>query len=108
MANNLNKNRSKKYVPYVILSICCVSFGFLGGYLSKPRTITSYAPVRENNDKYVFIHPLLATNFSKQSNSQYNPLLNNIKNFLQEKEKSGSLDTASVYLINYSENKSLS
>ncbi len=86
-----------------LIALLCVSAGFVVGYYSHITPSNSYMGIREQDTSYKFIHPLLAINRIDMSIPApvYVPLLNKIKDFIASQKKVGSLDSASVYFVNY-------
>ncbi len=63
----------------------------------------SVKAVRENTDKYTFIHPLLAVGRvdSDIQSPEYKPLLKNIQSLIDTAKSAGGVSDASVYFLNY-------
>ena len=94
---SLNKN-----IPIILLCAICGALGFVLGYALKPSEIVSSNPIRENTDKYKFIHPLLAVNrLVDEPSPQFAFLAKDIENFISKRQNTDSIMNASVYFINY-------
>lgn len=90
----------------ILTALSFVLFGtacFFLGYRLKPAEFVSSHAIRENTDAYRFISPLLAVGRPDAGtpSPQYAKLAAAVKSYIGSREKSGLLDDASVYLINY-------
>jgi beta-lactamase class A len=90
------------------VSICIICFlflvtGFLLGFYLKPRATMPSSSIRENTNKYNFIHPLLAVNRDNPAgySPQYENLAKKVTEFIAKQKSAKIIDSASVYFIDY-------
>ncbi len=100
----------KKQLAFFVLAALIVGLGmgFGLGYASHPKSTAVSQTIRENSDKYKFIHPLLALarpDISTPTPS-YAKLARDVDSFLSEQKRKAYINSASVYFIDYGENGS--
>ncbi|MEI6400321.1 MAG: serine hydrolase [bacterium] len=89
----------------IVYTVALLGIGFVVGYVVKPSQIVSSKAIRENTNKYTFIHPLLAVNRQDDTPSpQFNDLYNSVDKLIDQKKKTTSLIDSSVYFISYDKN----
>ena len=93
----------KKGMLVLVLMAISVASGFFAGEKMSTKNISQNQSLRESNDDYKFIHPLLAVmrqdidgNSSISSNVE-----KNVEAFINSEKLSGLLSDASVYFIDY-------
>lgn len=90
----------------LILVVISVTIGFFIGEKTAPKNVTSNQSLRESNDEYKFIHPLLAV--ARQDINENSPSLSqlgkDVQNYISDEKSSGLLSNASVYFIDYKKN----
>ncbi len=95
----------KHHVVICWIVIVCVAgiVGFLLGRRYAPVVVSTTQSLRENNDKYTFIHPLLVSGRVDidTPSPQYVGLSKSVANFVQSEKSSGLLTDASVYFVDY-------
>ena len=78
------------------------------GYQFKSTENTSSKAIRENTSQYKFISPLLAVSRPDPSvpTGGYDRLSKEVASYISDRKKTGLIDSASVYLINYTQSGS--
>lgn len=88
-----------------IAALCAFSavVGFGIGYAARRPSVASTQSVREHDDSYTFIHPLLAVNRSNMDrpSSEYAGLTHDVEAYIASAKRAGMLSDASVNFIQY-------
>jgi hypothetical protein len=93
----------QKY-PYMLAALLLLGIGFWSGFVTKKTAVPAPTQaLREFTNKYQFIHPLLVVNRTDISvpSPVFASLADSVKSFITKQQVSGSLDTASVFFIDY-------
>ena len=102
----MNKRKAYLCLLVIIIAIASGTIGFVVGKKMNTQVVSATQSVRENNDKYQFIHPLLAVNRSDISTPSpaYLSLMNKVQDYISTEKSTGGLSDASVYFIDYRKN----
>jgi beta-lactamase class A len=103
MSQNQPTTTKKHHKALMIgLFIATLCGGIAIGYFVKPPEILTPKPLRDNSGNYQFIHPLLAVGRSDAApTAGYEKLSEQVSDYILSMKNKGTIDTASVYYINY-------
>ena len=93
--------RSKFWLP--LGGLVLLGVGFAAGFFSRPAQMPSSQAIREHNDAYTFIDPLLVVDRPNSGvpSPEYRNLAASVQSYIGTQEATGNINTASVYFINY-------
>jgi hypothetical protein len=97
--------RIKRSVFLGGMLVAAAAVGFFAGYSVRPSVQITNQALRENTDKYNFIHPLLAVSRDNIDipSPDYVALSRKVGKYIDEQKSTGKLMNASVYYIHYGE-----
>jgi len=107
MAYKVQEKKPRKVFVYAVIAVVAAGLiGFFVGQKTAPVVVSTTQSLRENNDAYKFIHPLLAVNRVDMDTPSptYTNLSKTVSQFIDTEKSSGSLSDASVYFIDYKNN----
>ncbi len=86
----------------IVFSILALALGFFAGHTLKKTTVVNSLSLREKNDDYKFIDPLLVVNRANLADPSpvFTALYNSVNKYVSD-QKSNGLMNASVYFIKY-------
>jgi hypothetical protein len=103
MEQKISQLKRKYILCIIIIFLFSIGTGFALGHNTNLVRFVSPKGIRENTDKYTFIHPLLATGIGDATNPSpdYIPLYKKVKSFISAQEGRSDVQNISVYFINY-------
>ena len=101
----MKKGRKKNVAWMLLIVILSVAVGFFVGQKVEQKKVVLLQSLRENDDTYKFIHPLLVVNRQDDVTSpNLYTVQNDVQSFINNEKSSGLLSDASVYFIDYKKN----
>ena len=102
------KTKRKAYPYLLLIAVAAVAGtgGFVVGKNLNTRSLSTTQSIRENNNKYEFIHPLLAVTRSDMDvpSPTYTGLLKKVQDYISQEKSTDGLSDASVYFTDYKKN----
>ena len=102
-------NKIPQIIGYVLILAVVGMACFFAGRRTVPAssvTSTGTQSIRENDNKYEFIHPLLAVNRIDMDipSASYISVAKDVQDFINQEKATGALNDTSVYFIDYQKN----